>query len=479
MKPGFSLILYVLIVNMVFTGCTKHWQIFGVTKEFCIQGVVWDYHTDKPIRDVKVQYLNEVVKTDPIGYFKFDLSKNENQLEQPDTLVILPMTGPYSSKRIPVSRYLQFYTIQLKDSTKNPVKSQASKRPKSADMHYHLGLKGYNEYGNYLFFKQIKKNRRDALRDGIELTKLTANNHLAWERRFKHLRVLDPQTGKWHKARKLDSIEANEEGSKKARILYQQYLGLHLKPKPKRANNTLYDFSQASFPLAKQGNVRLIFNSVTPLEKDLSRTPGLRFVNILGKTNAKAAWLKKVGTRKDFSHWLMFNQSYELLKKQEGSGTYFGQNWKFLRQGSDLEEDTASTFVVNVVEGAHALQNEDFNNSEILFKQKYDSSFKEAVRKDLADRSEVKELVDPKKTIAEIRGDISQQFGAQSLRRIEQSSDSVFYSPQEQALGEQINNLKKLDPPIYMVTIGHLSNNLMLDHAPALDANGVFSGIVR
>ena len=480
----FEFIILSLAALALFSSCSKHVQIYGVTDRFIIQGVVWDYHTDTTINNVLIRYKSDSICTDALGYFKIELKDNQ-QRQKPDTLEIIPLKGPYLSKKIPLSRYLQFYTIQLKDTTKRSIKSKASKRAPSADMHYHLGLKGYNEYGNYMFFEQNvgNGNRDDLHRTDSQIKELQANSYLAWERRFDHLRVMDPKTGRWKKCLRPKMIKPSKVTKKKGRVLYQQYLGLHLRPKPGRANNTLYDYSQASLPLAKQGNVRLIFNSITPFEKDLAKRSGLRFVSTLGKTNAKTAWLKKIGTRDDFSEWDMFNQSYKLLKGQNNSGVLFGQDWKFLNDGSELVNDSTTTYVVNVIEGAHALKDDNVQDDERLIKSKSDNIFITLSKNRIQDYNFLDSLErkfkSRDKLLSALKTKLVQLYGVDTLRSIEMQVKRLVFTKDEQSLIVQIDSLKKMNPPIFMVTIGHLSNNNMLDHAPALDANGLFFNVIR
>jgi hypothetical protein len=331
-----------------------------------------------------------------------------------------------------------------------PLLSSGQEKPPVADMHYHISMKAYNNYG-------------------LDLLKgVPVNKKWIEERRDKGLKIR--YNGYWVRA--------------------------------KATNSHLRNYTQATLPHTQDGNVRLAFNAITPFEYTLNDEFFDRLFSKYFKTHARMKWLKSIGDWKTLTHFDSYKRELAMLCQQESKDTV----WMFWR-GKERTMDPAKTYVVNVLEGSHTLQhkkfrpdlqfdpltNEDFGGRYIKgLRQDIKAKRKEEMkRQQQADdpitreqRMEKRQSSrDEKDTIEMVEDEVEKVAQMAPGQDVDVDSIAPIITSQSMKilaeLDSTISLIKTNDPPVFMVTVGHLAFNGMIGHAPALDGNRVARVLLR
>lgn len=287
----------------------------------------------------------------------------------------------------------------------------------------------------------------------------------------------------------IDQQAINIYSDKRLKFKYNKYF---VRPKKQPTNAHLGNFSQATLPHTRDGNVKLIFNAISPFEYNLNDERFDRLINSLFKTRAKSKWLGVIGNWDRLNHFEGYKKELEMLTRQESRGVDW-QYWDGLKDNVDWSK----AVVVNVLEGGHALQGRhfrpDYQNAPGTFPGESDRFFDELQKEALtsedvkrvfeliaAAQSQVRETVQKyKKQIKE-----QQKEGEMSadINPLPGDRNRAISFVAERIRDELIGNIKSIKdnyPPVFMVTVGHLSYNGMTGHAPALDGNGITRGLLR
>ncbi len=290
----------------------------------------------------------------------------------------------------------------------------------------HIQAQSASAVADMHYHVSLKKYNEHGLSIRKEIDNGTLKDDRIWDKKsIKKLKIF--HNGKWHR------------NNKKVRKLLDSGDGI---VRSRNRNNGLYHYTQATVPHTDDGSVKLAFNAISPFEKNFADDWWSRFVSMNFKSNAKKEWLKTIGKSPEYTHWENFNKEYQFIVGQKKSGQINGNQdfeWDFLYQGSDLLDSTKN-YVVLAVEGGHILQDSAFPYANFEECEKWLS------------------LVTDKNGCDE---------------------DCRKNNPLMRELLENIKKIKSFDVPIKMFTIGHLSYNGMLDHAPALDANGAGKILVK
>ncbi len=357
--------------------------------------------------------------------------------------------GIITIARIAAQTIILAQTISLRGWCQAPV----------ADMHYHVSMKAYNKNG-----VGIRKDLLD--KKPIRSDYLTT--------------VYDGQRG-------LDKRLKRKYG-----II-----------RPRRMNSDLSKYTQASLPQTFQGRVQLAFNAISPFEHNLAYSYWDRVFNKWFKSRADLRWLKIIGDWSEMTHFENFSNEYQFIVNQDKT-LPDGTMWRFWA-GTSHTLDPKVFYVVNVIEGGHALQHKSFDPG---FQYSIRLSDERKIWKNLL-IAEVQQKIDSiqaslKDSIAATR-DVQRKTGLRDrmihltrnykneIQKIEQvmqpgrpaskrKTDSLEKKKNdaiEKELSANIRSIKRLDPPVFMMTISHLSYNGMVGHALALDGNGMSRGILK
>ncbi len=416
---------HLIAAAMVLCCLTTYAQVTQV-----VEGIVLDANSKKALANVNIELptTGESFVSNGSGEFAFEFQWSQiiNQPGLPpgpklgnsradyDTPIMIFSYGN-GTDTVSISPDVNYYEVILPGTTSQATGIEYAGHAKVADMHYHVSLKSYNEGGVELK-SQIEAGAVDPL--------------LAWQRNEKKLE--------------------------------KQYSGKWVRPKNK--SNKLYQFTQATFPHVNEGNVMLAFNSISPLEHNLADGSWLRIFSKLFKTNGSFPWLKTIGDTSELTHWENFNNDYKFITSQQKD--HNGLTWQFLESGNDLATYPDKHFVVNVIEGAHALQHRNFPHKNF---DKPEVWVEHLARRD----GQIPRLVTEETTRLAALGKTPK--ANRIRRRIGETPAAIAYASDlmNQEIIDNVDSLKELNPPVYMITVGHLSFNGMLDHAPALDANGI------
>lgn len=483
-----SVWINVLLSPLLFASCHTAENFFieiGKFKENLkgnkIKGIIRDYDTDGIIKDVIVYpvHISEAAKpqdkykADVLGYFEFNpkVGKVEKLIVETrnfrDTVEIFPG--------------LNFYYILIKD----PKQNKSTDLDKVADMHYHVSMKPYNEYsGKYLSNLDPFHNTDNGL----------------WTFRKKKLKVLfngdnKRLMGKWKKPGHLRKINTDKfhEGKKRELKKFTKLNNLYSGNwyRDGNDNNKFLHYTQATLPHLKKGNVRLAFNSISPIEFNITNSPKIRIINSGFKSNAKLRWLKEIGSYRNnnkanpfrLTHFENLNRELSLLK--EPKEHFNDLPIKILRSGEQLKNDQNSFFVVNSLEGGHSLQGKHAMLETLNIGER-DLDIRKNKMRMFIER-ELKHIEEFNITNTRIRAQVAairnNNDPKQSLRKTKsipllkqkrEETHKLLNSLIQEELKENIKYLKKnQETPVFMVTIAHLAWNGMVPHARALDTKGL------
>jgi hypothetical protein len=182
------------------------------------------------------------------------------------------------------------------------------------------------------------------------------------------------------------------------------------------------------------------------------------------------------------------------MTQQDTAYNHF--NWRFLREGVELEEGKPT--IVIVVEGSHIFQDTLFpnyvnfnigkrtfdNNTDLLknfLSLRYrDGSAEDSIINKLKKKytSELM-LKDPEHVIEISKINEENRSYKAGLKYLDHwKLDSVIQVTLETELRDNIDSLKHLDPPICMMAISHLAYNGMTGHTVAWDQGGFIANLV-
>jgi hypothetical protein len=460
-------------------------------------GVVRDAHEGKLLRNVDVQlrqgeHVLDNKTTGSLGLFSFDLkqlSKEQGTCCNDLVVRVTPKDGSHLPAEQRWSPYLGLMDVRL---------GPAPVRPKMADMHYHLSLRGHNLHANHLYGTDTLNGRNQAM----------------WFKDQSKLKVLDD--GKW---RKVPSVQlwrwANKEddaGGKNTRNRIEQLL-LGTFVRPKSQNNKVIHYTQATYPHLFAGNVHLAYNSISPLEHGLQRRGLVRWVSSCIKTGVPPAWLKRIGWARSvepLTHWRNFRLEHATLQLQAEKD----RTWRFIDHAGQLGDDDTLPAVLAVLEGGHTLQDRFFphkvgyNMEQRTHRQDHELARALVGQKLDATPWKIKELL---RAVEKVDSGVvalerhrAREFRRQSkdqraVPKIEAKDKTVLRKEMNELLDslskqrtglvdsvlrwEVLANIDTLKhylptPKIRMVTVAHLGYNGMMGHAPALDDGGRFANLI-
>lgn len=276
--------------------------------------------------------------------------------------------------------------------------------------------------------------------------------------------------------------------------LKSRYGGYYVRPKKTSTNAHLKSFSQATLPHTREGNVRLAFNAITPFEFNLADERLDRFFHSQLTTHASFKWLRKVGNWNRLTHFQSYNYELAMLKQQDS----YKRDWNFW-DGTLSTMDPGQTYVINVMEGAHTLQGNAFvpyyqlDPTEFASHQnRFLKVMKEQLKDTLKQQIEIRKDRRAMETDVKVVRDSIRVVQKDVLTKVEkefkepvkaaQTTDSILAEIArriDEELRKNIREIKHSDPPVFMVTVGHLAYNGMVGHAPALDGNGIARKLMR
>ncbi|MDH3649150.1 MAG: hypothetical protein OEQ53_05665 [Saprospiraceae bacterium] len=420
-------------------------EIYIVTRDAC---------TDELLSDVEICIsrphggLITGATTNPLGYAVFKKPANQWDLDR-DTLVLTRRIDDAEDvvEKVPLNKYLKWYEIYLDHPTPQPAGPQDTFRV--ADMHYHVTMKAQNTFGQTLY--------------GPNDSAKHYPQNLTWHKMHDNLSVM--YDGKWRRM-KMRTINFDKVARGGKHLRRKEKMETLLEGKyvrPIKATNNMRDFTQATHPHIREGKVYLAFNAISPFEHNLSDTKAKRLISSGFKSGAHPNWLKKLGGKGGrFTHWRNFLSEYNLMRAQYNRNNHFP--WRFLTSGSELKHDTIPS-IVTVVEGSHIFQDTLFPHSLEYWMQ---TGKGERKKRDLEAR-----ITGQQKTMRQFRVEQKMMQQAYPYAEEKSSRDIVPQTVETALIEELITNIRTLKalrkPPVHMVTIGHLSYNGMMGHAPAID----------
>ncbi|GAB3643544.1 hypothetical protein GCM10027423_41810 [Spirosoma arcticum] len=398
---------------------------------------------------------------------------------------------------VPLSENIKFYKILIKNGDKE-LKSDTFK---VADMHYHVTMKPHNEFAQNMYFR--KKDQKDPLfcakkKLSQKIFDNSDNNdhYLLWALRYRKLKVL--HNGEYVKPPRICSIDpkamSEPEEQEKYELLKKLYETKWIKPQSN--NNNLFHYSQATLPHLKAGNVKLAFNAISPFEHNLANSRSKRIISRRFKSNSRREWLNTIGgidkKRKRFflTHWQNYKNELNLIKNQSQKLNNFG--WKLLESGEQLNTDTVSHFIVNVMEGAHSFQDKVFMGHLYLNEKLKEKPQKE--KEILEEKIIFAQQVIKEDSLYIYRNfiDTTSNYDYKQLIenpanknrvQIKEASEIAEASLSDVVMEELKKNIRELkadrDRPVFMVTVSHLSWNGMTGNATALDTKGVGRTLIK
>jgi len=314
-----------------------------------------------------------------------------------------------------------------------------------ADMHYHISMKAYNK-------------------NGVDIRKDLLNK-------------------KAIRSDYLTTIYDSERGlDKKLRRKY----GII---RPRCTNSDLSKYTQTSLPQTFQGHVQLAFNAISPFEHNLAYSFWDRVFNKWFKTRVDLRWLKIIGDWSEMTHFENFSNEFQFMVLQDKT-LPDGSKWVFW-DGRIRTMDPKGFYVVNVIEGGHALQHKEFDpgfqysihlsDERKIWKERLIAGVQEKIDSMQASfKDSISSTVDAQQKQAfRDRMALQARNYATEIQKIEQAMrpnrpsfktkiDSLERMKNEaikKELSANIRSIKRLDPPVFMMTIAHLSYNGMVGHA--------------
>ncbi len=440
-----------------------------------IRLVVRELNSGLPVDTAKVAIFLRGLKidsalTDELGYAEFNCEKNLRK-GIGDFKLSWSRTfndgGRYltASDTIKLNRYIPFYDVYLdkKDAASFPLDTNNL----IADMHYHVSMRIHNLFGVSLYEKDSHP----------------IPDNLNWYKDFNKLRVL--YKGKWKKPYLglIESPYTSARIEQRKKDLMTTLLDQHW-VRSKGGSNKLTQYTQATFPHVKEGKVYLAFNAMSAFEHNVSNTPTRRFVNNFMVTGAPLKWLKRLGKNDHITHWQNFNLEYNMIKNQRRNVNNY--ELQFYDTNTNLYHTRPT--VVSAIEGSHSLQDTFFPHAINYNIGQRTPRQTEALFSDIITIKAISGLNREGLTrdiIRKLRADyISTHFSVDTTKKIDtingvprlrpliahtEGKDSIVDAILINELIDNIDSLKKLDPPICMMTIAHLTYNGMMGHAPALD----------
>lgn len=425
--------------------------------------------------------------TNRLGCAGFRVPKPYRRTCRNDSVLRIRFREPsaHTIRTIPANGYRNLFETTVSAGSERPGKAKPV-----ADMHYHISLRAQNRFGqDFHPDPNDPSDPRHPAKDAI------------W---YKSVRKLKARVdGRWMHFNKVDWKRIRSAGRQPIRSrAYRKYESLLLgQVRPANANNRLDNYTQATHPHTRSGQVRLGFNAISPFESNLANTSRKRFVSSVAKSGADAHWLRRIGGSRQqgrLTHWENFLSEHRMMREQDP--TIERLDWQFLRDGRELATASDSvTYVVNVIEGGHALQHRlfpnevDYDMSNRTEKEnkallKYYDELRKDPALDAGTRAALARL-DPGQTRLRLNKEAmddssgllgwSRRAVVDSMERVQLRELSELSLTVDDLLEDELERnlrqLKALDPPVHMMTIAHLSYNGMLGHSPALD-DGTFIG---
>jgi hypothetical protein len=376
-------------------------------------------------------------QTNELGYFIIDKDK------RPFSNLLVDVS--YNSKRdtLALNGYVCYYDLYLGDFYK-PV----AEKDRVGDMHYHVSMKPHNSLAQ--FFYLDPKNPR--------VPPTTIN----WLKIWKKLQVFDD--GSWCKPTLESDISDPDVKRKMQTFLEGNWV------RSKEGANHLKNFTEATQPHTLEGNVYLAYNAISPFEHSVSNQGIKRFVSSFVKSGASIKWLTTMGDKnKKLTHWKNFNFEFDMISNQDKSFNNF--RWDDLAVSEKPADKLDKPLVINVVEGAHILQdryfphfvNYDLMDSTTTEKQKLFNSIY-GYAKEFNDTEVIAKCDSAINAIEALPTD-DKKKDAKAMGMRHRVTNWVL---EREMLGN-VDALKKKN--IHMISISHLSYNGITGHAPALDVS--------
>ena len=409
-----------------------------------------DKHEQKLLSDVHVAIedsLGNVIfedESNQLGLTKFNL-KNKGSLSQYRLKVWSDSVHFNKSDLVSIqlNDFLDYYDVGLDIGT-----GDHGTQARTADMHYHLTMKSYNSFGPEI----------TAENPGFVGTAMNFKNN-------NKLKVL--HKGKWKNAPAKRLLKDYESGKGDTDMLARLLEGKYVRPRKK--NNGIDEFTQATNPHLRDGNVALAYNSISPLEYNLVRSGFNRLLGSFLKTRARLEWLEQMGKdERTFTHWENFLSEYNYFKTSWEDES--DKPWELYEH--DLNGTSEARKAVLVVEGGHIFQDEIFPHDIRYWipGTGYHRREKARLMQLLAERQGKSINI----TNKDVRQMEQYQKGDRNMkmekigRLLEQ--DDLLEQEFTRELIKNVDYLKGLkSPEVSMVTISHLSYNGMVGHAPAFD----------
>lgn len=495
------LFFYTLLLSIVSTSCTSL-RIPPKKVGFFVR----DATTGNPIPDLEVKVVSpqgdtllKTSRTDGLGYLELkqkDLTwRNRpydlHRCQAIGTKVFQEGNSTYTvSESINLNNYQHYYDWYLDSRPPDSRTPQVLEDSQLvADMHYHVSMRVQNLFGTRLY--------------GEEGAGESIPENINWYKDLKKLKVL--YKGRWKKPYIGPIDEAKVADSKKWQKRREQFASLihnkFVRPPKGSSSNYLTHYTQATNPHMKQGQVGLAFNAISPFEHSVSNTGGKRMVSNALVTGAPLNWLRRIGWKKHpLTHWENFNLEYATIRDQSRDINNF--HWRFFEEGVDLKDNIPT--VISVVEGSHVLQHKFFphefdynleNRSDRHNKDLFNRTIEAgALREGTYSKAIFEEIVEALEQAIDVSPEAKviinslkagrvdkltrsewRELGITEKDTIEQYIDRLLHAELEQ----NIDSLKRMDgPPIMMVTIGHLTYNGMVGHAPNLDGGKFPTNVV-
>jgi len=457
--------------------------------------VVRSANTNKLLKGVEISVVDtramkptsfKLGQTDELGYFQINWKKTKYSGPDTNLAVVYSIevvgeeTSYVSADTMRLFKYFKLLDLYL--PTQNELLDKAVVVKPVADMHYHLSTRVHNLFGDKLYSVENRRNNSvpSNLNAYQDIRKIRVLYNGKWRR---------PYLGRLDLGKSNPSTRTLDRRGRMTALLDQKWL----RPRHSKGSNKLRQYTQATHPHLVHGEVKLAYNVITPFEHGLANTGGKRFAHKVFVTQSSPKWLKILGGKGHVTQWENFLWEWNYNKRQ--AGFYNHYKWASLTDGKQLKDE--SPYIVHVIEGAHALQDDlfparlDYNIANRTPKESWQlftdisqvgvlDSLNEYgdpyhgllkhLRLQVTDRSLdeleiIGKLNKPKEGISYREWlDIRPQF----RRKINGFVDSLLTLELTDNV-QKIKQNKNGNPPIAMVTIAHLSYNGMFGHAPNLN----------
>jgi hypothetical protein len=376
-------------------------------------------------------------ESNELGYFAIDEDK------RPFSRLLVDVS--FNSKRdtLALNGYVSYYDLYLGNFYK-PV----AERDRVGDMHYHVSMKPHNSLAQF-FYLNPKEPR-------------TPPATINWLKISTKLQVFD--NGSWYKPTLQTDISDPDVKRRMKTFLEGDWV------RSKEGANHLKNFTEATQPHTLEGNVYLAYNAISPFEHSVSNQGIKRFVSSFVKSGASIKWLNTMGdTHKKLTHWKNFNFEFDMISNQDKSFNNF--YWDDLAVNEKPADKLDKPLVINVVEGAHILQ---------------DRYFPHFVNYDLMDSTTTEKndlfncICGDAKNLNDLAVSVKCDSAVLAIKALPQDDkkkegkamgirNRVTNWALEREMMGNVDALKKKN--IHMISISHLSYNGITGHAPALDVS--------